>query len=83
MRALIMLPAIVFGACSTASPVPPPASLTKPGPRLMTPPDPLPEVKAGDSLYTANAVCRAEYGALSTRLSGLQNWATVVTRSKK
>jgi len=83
MRALVLLPAIVFGGCATTPPPVPPQNLAKPNSRLMATPEPLPEMKPGDSIYTDSAVCRAKYGELSSQVVGLQNWSSVVTRSKR
>ena len=83
MRALILLFALPFAACETAKPPIPPSSIQKPSARLLEQPKELPPVTAGDSLYTANAQCRAEYGALASQTKGLQNWAATVTRSRR
>lgn len=82
MRALLLIPVLLLGACTTQPPVPP-TSLRPPSSALMRKPADLPPVQAGDSLYVANAVCRREYGALSSQVRGLQNWAAVVTRAKR
>jgi hypothetical protein len=83
MRALIVLIVIPLAACSTATPPIPPSSIKPPSARLLEPPKELPPVAPGDSLYTANAQCRAEYGALALQTKGLQNWTSAVTRSRR
>lgn len=83
MRALIFLVVIPLAACETAKPPIPPSSIQKPSARLLEPPKELPPVTAGDSLYAANAQCRAEYGALASQTKGLLNWTATVTRSRR
>lgn len=84
MRALAFFLVVPLAACETAKPVPiPPSSITKPSPRLMADVRELPPVQPGDSLYMANAQCRAEYGAVASQTRGLQAWAATVTRSRR
>ena len=83
MRALILVFVFPLAACETAQPPVPPGSIKAPSARLLEKPRELPAVEPGDSLYTANAQCRAEYGALSMQTKGLQNWASTVTRSRR
>jgi hypothetical protein len=83
MRPLILLACLALGACANAGATPiPPSKLNPPAARLMEPPNSLPDVAESDSLYEHAAMCRAEYGRLSTKVQGLQRWATIVTRNK-
>lgn len=83
MHFIPVLLCLALAACSNAGAVPvPPSSLAKPSARLMTPPKDLPDLVEHDSLYDATAVCRAEYGALSTQVKGLQSWVAIVTKAR-
>ncbi len=83
MRALVLILALPLAACETTQPPIPPSGIRPPSARLLEKPKELPSVETGDSLYTANAQCRAEYGALASQTKGLQNWAATVTRSRR
>ncbi len=83
MRALILVFVFPLAACETATPPVPPSSIRAPSARLLEQPKELPPVSPGDSLYTANAQCRAEYGALASQTKGLLNWTATVTRSRR
>lgn len=83
MRTLIIVGLCLAAAGCAKDPVQaPPARLTKPSADLMVPPPDLQAARPGESLYALNTQCRAQYGATTTQLRGLQTWASVVTRSK-
>lgn len=70
--------ALMFTAC-TQEPVIP-AKLEAPASRLMLPPKSLSEVKAGDDLVKTAAVCRAEYGRETGKLTGLQTYVKTILK---
>lgn len=70
--------AIMCTAC-TQEPVIP-AKLEAPVSRLMLPPKTLAEVKAGDDLVKTAAVCRAEYGRETGKLTGLQGYVKTILK---
>lgn len=85
MRPLITLPVMFLAACSagTAAPIPAlPGRINPPAPELMSRPAPLKVMREGDSIFDDAAVCRAEYGRLSSKVVALQNWVVVVTSKK-
>lgn len=83
MRLITPALCLALAACGNAGAVPvPPSSLAKPSARLLVPPKELPDVAEHDSLYDANAVCRAEYGALATQVKGLIRWTVIVTKAR-
>lgn len=57
-----------------------PSKLERPASRLMAAPVSLPDIKAGDDLYEANAVCRGEYGRETGKLKGLQTYINTVIK---
>lgn len=70
--------ALMCTAC-TQEPVIP-AKLEAPASRLMSPPMQLAEVKAGDDLVKTAAVCRAEYGRETQKLTGLQGYIKTILK---
>lgn len=70
--------ALMCTAC-TQEPVIP-AKLEAPARRLMLPPPQLAAVKTGDDLVKTAAVCRAEYGRETGKLSGLQNYVKTILK---
>lgn len=82
MRFTLFIPVLALSACAPKSAAVPPAKLTAPAATLMQRPAGLPALAEGESVYEHAAVCRAEYGRLSTQVVGLQNWATIVTKRK-
>lgn len=83
MRKFAPFLCLALGACGTAQAVPTvPGKITPPSRELMKPPADLPKLTEGDSIYDHAAMCRAEYGRVSSQVTGLQNWSVVVTRRK-
>lgn len=83
MRFLVPLLCLGLSACGAAQAVPTiPGKITPPSRDLMKPPAQLPNIPEGDSIYDHAAMCRAEYGRVSSQVTGLQNWSVVVTRRK-
>lgn len=54
--------------------------LEPPSARLLTAAKALPEVKAGDDLVKTAAVCRAEYGRETGKLTGLQTYVKTILK---
>jgi hypothetical protein len=59
----------LLGGCAT-----PTATTEPPSARLMTPPDPLPEVKAGSDLVVDHLKLRKQYAREASRLRSLQGY---------
>jgi len=84
MKPFLPLLCLGLAACGNAGAVPvPPNKLTPPNARLMAPVKDLPPIAESDSIYDHAAMCRAEYGRVASQVKGLQNWAVVVTRTKR
>ena len=80
-KSLVLL--VLFATACAPKPVPmPPAKLAMPRAALMAPVAKLPPVKPGDSLYEDAAVCRAEYGRIGDRLTGLQGYVLTIHGKK-
>ena len=70
--------ALMFTGC-TKEPVIT-SELQPPSARLMMAAKALPAVKAGDDLVATNAVCRAEYGRETGKLTGLQGYVKTILK---
>lgn len=77
-----LIPVICLVCVGCAQDVVVPSKLSPPSSRLMVAPTPLPVVKAGDDLYEATAVCRAEYGREASKLVGLQGYTRTILKKK-
>ena len=69
---------VLAGCAPTAQP--PTWQIAAPSSRLMVPPKPLTDVKEGDDLYEHAAVCRAEYGTETSKLTSLQQYVRVLRK---
>jgi hypothetical protein len=83
MRKLVPFLCLGLAACGTAQAVPTiPGKITPPSRELMKPPAALADLPEGASIYDDAAKCRAEYGRVSSQVTGLQSWSAVVTRRR-
>jgi hypothetical protein len=78
MRTVALAIAALAGGCATEPVIP--AKLEPPSVRLLSPAKALPEVKAGDDLVKTAAVCRAEYGRETGKLTGLQSYVKTILK---
>lgn len=74
--------AIVIGLCGCEPPPVPPEKLAMPSARMMTPPAKLADVQEGASVYEAAAVCRAQYGRETGKLTGLQTYVRTIHKDR-
>ena len=68
--------AVMFTGCAKEPVIT--SELQPPSARLMAIAKALPPVKAGDDLVSTNAVCRAEYGRETGKLTGLQSYVKTI-----
>ena len=84
MKSVITAAAAVFvllGGCAQ-SVTPPVAQLRGPNAALLVPPEPLPEVAAGNDGFKSDAQCSAAYVEESGKLRSLQGWTRTVLKKK-
>ncbi len=72
---------LILAACT--SPNPPSYKLEPPRAALMKAPEPLPEVKDGDDLYTAHASLRAQYAREASKAASLQKYVRTILKKQK
>lgn len=83
MKALICIfAALVLAGCAGQAAPPPPAKLAKPSPRLMVPPQDLPEVLTGADSYQSDAQCSIQYVEETEKLRSLQSWVATIHKRK-
>lgn len=56
------------------------SSLAPPSKRLMSPPEPLPDLKEGDDLFEEHAKLRAQYGRETGKTKGLQGYVKTILK---
>ena len=81
MKVVAICIALVLAGCA-GNPQPPTWQIAAPAARLMTPAKPLPDVRENDDLYEHAAVCRAEYGTETGKLTSLQQYVRVLRKKR-
>lgn len=78
MRTVALAIAALAGGCASEPIIA--AKLEPPSARLMSAAKAQPEVKAGDDIVKTAAVCRADYGRETQKLTGLQTYVRTILK---
>ena len=82
MRKSLVLAVIgmAISACTPTTIIP--SKLEPPSARLLSPPEPLPDIKPGDDLYQENARLRASYGRETAKVTWLQKYVRIILKKQ-
>ena len=77
VRSIVLVAmAAAMGGCAKG--MAPPSKILGPSPRLMAPPAPTPEIKAGSDLVVEHLKLRQQYNRETSRLRSLQGYVKTV-----